>query len=181
MQGRASSTSLPLFDCVRRKAIWLIVNLYLTCNPQSLAHCWAVASLHVFHRYCLEFCPSEPALSVLIPLAFERLYRSHTSSHPHQVSMHKFCILLRSCKVAEHHSLFIFLSTCNLSLSKNRVNKLVLTWMYPTIPFCSVIWLCILSLMVWITVIKNWLRGKQFPFIETTSTTTSFWPTEIRS
>lgn len=129
--GGAPSSSLALLDRVQRKAVRLIADPSLTSNLQPLAHRRAVSSLSLFYRYYHGFCSQELSTLVPPPPTFVRQSRSQTSRHPYQVS-------LKTCRTTAFKSSFfprtaelwnalpcsVFPPSYNLSLFKNRINKL---------------------------------------------------------
>lgn len=137
---------LPRFPCLIRikwKTIWLVDDSSLISTSRSLAHCQAVLSLS-FSAVIILIFHSELASSVSIPVTFSRFCCIQTASHCHQVSvawyltfLHELYFSPRNSKLWNTLSLYAFLLTYNLTLFKDRTNKLILAWIFPSLaPLC---------------------------------------------
>lgn len=88
-----------------------------------------------FYKTIILVCSSEPAFSFLF-MTFSRSSSTHVISQPYQILIpgsrtSHFNLYSPNRKDAEQSSSFVFPTTYNLPFSKNKINILNLTWIFP--------------------------------------------------
>lgn len=106
------------------KGIRLIADPSLKFTSQSLACRRTVASLSIFYHYYFGFCSSEHASTVPLLVTFSNPSRTYTQL-VNFISVNRCCALFFQCSLSLR---------LQFSLIENRINLLVLTWIFPSIP-----------------------------------------------
>ena len=83
------SCYLELLDKLQ-KQIYRTVSPSLATSLETSAHCWNVASLNLFYRYCFVRCLSKLALLVPLPFSQER-------STGYSDRLHDFSVFIPRC------------------------------------------------------------------------------------